>query len=285
MSRHVVITGASTGIGRAAAEDLLQRGYCVYGSVRKQADADRLQAALGPNFMPLLFDVTDAAAVRAEAARLTDHLAGAGLAGLVNNAGVAISGPLQHVPLDEFRWQLEVNVTGALAVTQAFLPLLGAGFPQVHPPGRVINISSVSGRIVYPFFGPYAASKHALEAMSHALRRELRIYGIDVIIIGPGSVRTPIWDKAEEEGSSMYEATDYGPTYARLLQGAVKRGKRAQPVEVVNKAIRHALESPRPKTRYALPSRRLSGWLLPLWLPDRWLDRVMASNTGLKRRR
>ncbi len=170
-TEYVVVTGVSSGIGHAITVDLTEQGYHVFGSVRTQEDADRVQAEFGERFMPLIFDVTDGDAVRRAADQVTAVAGEIGLAGLVNNAGIAVGGPLMHLPIDEMRRQLEVNVVGVLQVTQAFLPLLGA---QPDPPfesGRIVNISSVSGHIAYPFMGPYAASKHALEAMTDSLRR------------------------------------------------------------------------------------------------------------------
>ncbi|MGH2405182.1 MAG: SDR family oxidoreductase [bacterium] len=282
--RAVVITGVSTGLGRAAAEELATHGYDVFGSVRRSQDADALRARLGARFTPLLFDVTDEGAVRAAAGQVARLLGDRGLAGLVNNAGIGIGGPLMHQPLDEIRRHFEVNVLGALAVTQAFLPLLGAKFPQAHPPGRIVNISSIGGRIAYPFLGAYSASKHALEAASDALRRELAIYGIDVIVIEPGSVRTSIWDKAEQADISRYAGTDYGAIVTRFQKGFIAGGRAGMRAEVVGRTVREALESPRPKARYPLPTNRLTAWIIPRLLPDRWLDRLIVSRLGLTRR-
>jgi NAD(P)-dependent dehydrogenase (short-subunit alcohol dehydrogenase family) len=279
--KTVVITGVSTGIGYDGARYLLENGYQVWGSVRKQEDADRLKRELGANFTPLLFDVTDEAAIKTAAAQVAEQLNGRGLNGLINNAGIAVSGPLMHIPLDKFRQQLEINVIGALAATQAFLPLLGARQNPGHPPGRIVNISSVSGSIVYPFFGPYASSKHSLEVISHALRRELRPYGIEVIIIAPGSVQTPIWDKAEQEDISLYADTDYVPILQKLQERVTRMGKAGIPVEVVSQTIHQALEAPRPKVRYVLARNLWSGWLIPRWLPFRWFDRLVAKRMGI----
>lgn len=282
---YVVITGASTGIGRATAQDLVAHGYQVFGSVRRGADAAALQAQLGQNFTPLLFDVTDEAAVKAAADTVAGRLNGQGLFALVNNAGIGIGGPLMHQPLAEVRRNLEVNVLGTLAVTQAFLPLLGARFPQTTAPGRIINLSSVGGKLTFPFLGAYAASKHALEAMSDALRRELMLYGIEVSVIEPGAVRTPIWDKAEQEDVARYQQTDYAGILVRFQEAFIARGRAGISAESVARVIRRALESRSPRARYAVPDHFLTGWLIPRWLPDRWLDRVIASQIGLARRR
>ena len=192
------MTGASTGIGRGIAEALVHRGFRVFGSVRKQADAAALEAALGEAFTPLLMDVTDAPAV-ARAADAEVRLGPARLAGLVNNAGVSLVGPLLHQPLEEFRTQLEVNLVAPLRVIQAFAPLLGAQGGREGPPGRIVNISSVGGKMAAPYLGMYAATKHGLEGLSESLRRELMLYGIDVIVVEPGYTNTPILDKAESE--------------------------------------------------------------------------------------
>jgi NAD(P)-dependent dehydrogenase (short-subunit alcohol dehydrogenase family) len=279
--KYVVITGTSSGIGYDAARELVAQGYHVFGSVRKAADGERVRRQLGEQFTPLLFDVTEHKAVKAAAAQVKEVIGDRGLAGLVNNAGMAVPGPLMHLPLDDFRYQLEVNVVGTLAVTQAFLPLLGARKDMPHAPGRIVNISSVSGRIAYPFIGPYAASKHALEAMSDALRRELMIYGIDVIVVAPGSVQTPIWDKAGELDAGLYANTDYGSILQKMQKVFVRQGQTGIPVEKVSQIILKALESERPKTRYVLARKWFTGWFLPRWLPDRRLDRIIARRLGL----
>ena len=179
--KYVVVTGTSTGIGHASAAELIAHGYHVFGSVRNEADGERLQAELGPAFAPLVFDVTDSDAVYSAAEAVEDVLGDDNLVGLVNNAGIAVAGPLMDIEMDKVRHQFEVNVLGVLTVTQAFLPLLGACEDASEPPGRIVNISSVSGHTAYPFLGPYCASKHALEAFSDSLRRELLLYGVDVI--------------------------------------------------------------------------------------------------------
>ncbi|MCB8943437.1 MAG: SDR family oxidoreductase [Ardenticatenaceae bacterium] len=267
--KTVVITGVSTGIGYAAAAELGQRGYQVFGSVRRAEDAEHVQAELGANFTPLLFDVTDEARVKTAVAQLTTHLNGQPLTALINNAGISTPGPLAHLTPEALRQQLEVNVVSVLAVTQAFLPLL----KSERTPGRIINISSVSGRIVYPFMGAYAASKHALEALSDALRRELYLYGIEVIVIEPGTVRTPIVGKFGEQ-VAQYAGTDYAPFLAKLQAEVAERERKAMPVERVTAVIRTALETPNPQPRYPVPRKWLTGWLLPRLLPDRWFDRL-----------
>ena len=280
--KHIVITGVSTGIGFATAAELLRRGYHVFGSVRKAGDAQRLQLEFGEAFTPLLFDVTDGQAIGTAVEQVQEIVGERGLYALINNAGIVIPGPLLVTPLEDFQAQFEVNVFGLLDVTQQFLPLLGARKDASHPPGRVINISSVSGKIAYPFMGAYAASKHALEALSDSLRRELMLYGVDVIVIEPGTTRTPIKDKYKEQ-IQRYAQTDYGTLFASLEAQLAERERTGLPVEHVVEAICKALENKRPKTRYAVPRKRLTGWLIPRWLPDRWLDRLSASQLGITR--
>ena len=282
--RTVVVTGASTGIGLAIARVLVGRGVHVFGSVRRDADAERVRAELGSGFTPLLLDVTDAAAIQAAVPVVAAQLNGRTLWGLVNNAGIGIGGPLIHQPLDEVRRVLEVNVIGALAAVQAFAPLLGTERARSGKPGRIVNISSVAGRMSAPFLGAYAASKHGLEGLSHSLRRELMLYGIDVILVNPGSVVTPIWDKAEMADGSRYAATEYQPLLTRFLAAALKSGRSGLPPEAVGEVVWTALSADRPRTFYPVLRRKLLNWTIPLALPARLLDRLIAKRLGVARR-
>lgn len=280
--KSVVITGVSTGLGQATAAALAHRGYRVFGSVRKLEDAATLEKNLGPLFTPLLFDVTDSAAISMAVTEVKEKIGDIGLNALVNNAGIVIPGPLKYTSLEDFRRHFEVNLFGLLDVTQQFLPLLGAVKNAPHSPGRIVNISSVSGKIAYPFMGGYAASKHALEAMSDSLRRELLLYGVDVILVEPGTTRTPIKEKYTEQ-IERYAESDYGEMFAGLEIQVAEREKTGLPVQKVVDVICTAVTSEHPKTRYAIPRKRLTSWLLPRWLPDRWLDRLVARQLGLKR--
>lgn len=279
--KHILITGISSGIGYAAARDLSSRGYHVFGSVRRQEDAQRLGDEMGPGVTPLLFDVTDHGAIESAIIQMAQGLDGQNLTALVNNAGITTPGPLLHMSLHEFRQQFEVNLFGLLDVTQQVAPLLGARPDAPQPAGRIINIGSVSGKVAYPFMGAYAASKHALEALSDALRRELMLYGVDVVLIEPGTVNTPIVGKFAEQ-VQRYMDTGYAPILRKVARAAEGRETSALPVTAVTRVIRLAIESPRPRTRYPIPRKWLTGWLLPRWLPDRWFDYLIARQLGLK---
>ncbi|CAE6817821.1 hypothetical protein R75461_05957 [Paraburkholderia nemoris] len=280
MKNSVAITGVSSGIGFDAARTLISRGYHVFGSVRKAADAERVRTALGSDFTPLLFDVTDQSAIDAAVDQVRAQLDGRGLTALVNNSGIAPSGPLMHAPLDEVRNVFEVNVFGVVAVTQGFLPLLGASREAPFAPGRIINVSSISGRLTFPFTGAYSASKHALESVTDAFRRELSIYGIEVIAIEPGPIRTSIWDKFDDSRIDMrYADTDYAAVLATLPALMAEEARKADPVERVSRTICEAIETPRPKTRYPLEQPL---WLLKTWLSDRVMDRVISRKMGLQ---
>lgn len=276
----VVITGVSTGIGWAAAKALLARGVPVFGSVRRQEDADRLARDFGPGFTPLLFDITDAAAVEAAAGQVAAALGQGRLAGLVNNAGIAVPGPLLDIPVAELRRQLEVNLVGQLAVTQAFISLLGANSMRVGPPGRIVMVSSVSGRRAMPFNGPYAASKFGLEGLSESLRRELMLFGIDVIVVAPGQVATPIWDKAEAVDLAPFTGSPYEAALQAFRRLALAGGKAGPPAERVGAVIVQALAAARPKARYTVVPGPV-GALVQSLLPARVLDRIIARKLGL----
>lgn len=279
--QSVVVTGVSSGIGWGTTKVLIQRGLRVFGSVRKTEDAERLSKEFGKEFVPLLFDVTDEATVQGAAQQVRDQLGGEKLFGLVNNAGIAVPGPLIHLPTDEFRQQLEVNLVSVLIVTKAFVSLLGADRSLQGQPGRIINISSVSGKAAYPFTGAYAASKHGLEGFSESLRRELQLFGIDVIVIGPGAVATPIWDKAEQVDISSYERTDYAEAGRRAREYMIRSGKNGLPPEKVGEVVWQALTARRPRVRYAV----VRGNFLRLFqtlLPKRWIDWIVAKNLGFK---
>ena len=280
----VVVTGASTGIGLAIARVLVGEGVQVFGSVRREEDGRRVQAELGERFTPLTFDVTDSAAIQATVPVVAAALQGGTLFGLVNNAGIAVGGPLLHQPLDEVRRHLEVNVIGALAVTQAFAPLLGADRTRRGAPGRIVQISSVAGRLSAPFLGAYAASKRALEGMSESLRRELMLFGIDVIIVNPGSVATPIWDKAEAQDEARYAGTEYEPLLTRFLTAALRSGRSGLPADAVGRVVWTALTARTPRTFYPVVGRKLMNWTIPLALPARLLDRLIAKRLGMVRR-
>jgi len=282
--KNSVITGASTGIGNACAKVLLSHGFRVFGSVRKQEDAVRLQRDFGEKFVPLLFDVTDEAAVRAGAAKVAEYLGTGVLDGLVNNAGVEVAGPLSHLTADQFRYQLDVNLVGPHIVTQAFLPLLGTDPSRTGKPGRIVNISSASGKIASPFMGFYSASKFGLEGLSESLRRELILFGIDVIIIGPGAVVTPIWQKSEAGITERFRHTPYAEALDKFERYSLKEGASGYPPEVIGNAVWRALTTARPKVRYAIVPNRLTNWIIPQMIPMRILDKLVAQFMGIKRR-
>ena len=241
LSSTAVITGVSTGIGYETARSLAGKGFHVFGSVRRAVDADRLKAELGDQFTPLQFDLRDAQAIRTAANLVRSSLRGQRLGALVNNASIAVGGPLALQPIDEIRQQFEVNVIGTIAVTQAFIPLLGSDPSLDGNPGRIVNISSIGGRIGFPMMAAYAGTKFAIEGISESLRRELLVYGIDVIVIAPHSTNTPFLDKAEAQDFSIYDNTPYEKPGKLVLDFSVRDGRKGyhprQIAEVIYKAI------------------------------------------------
>jgi hypothetical protein len=278
--RTVVVTGASTGIGHGTAKVLIKKGFRVFGSVRKQADAERLKKEFGANFFALIFDVTDEKAVKASTDQVAEKLFGRPLFGLVNNAGIAVPGPLLYLNIDEFRHQIDVNLTGQLITTQAFAPLLMSQTERNAGPGRIVMISSVGGKNASPFVGPYNASKFALEGMSESLRRELMLLGIDVIIIAPGAVATPIWDKADAVDVARFANTPYAKMLANLKDYMVASGRQGLSEERLGRAVWKALVVRNPKTRYVVTPDPFQNFLVNA-LPKRTVDRIIGRRLGL----
>lgn len=282
-SKNILITGASTGIGYDLAKVFVDNGYTVFGSVRNQSDAARLREELGSNIQPLVFDVTNHKAVDEVAEKLNEKIGEDGLGGLINNAGIAVGGPFMDLDIEEFRYQFEVNVFGLIKVTQAFLPLLGARDSHGSFPGKILQISSIAGKIGMPFLSPYAGSKHAVEGLSQSLRRELQLYGIDVIVIGPGAIKTPIWNKGAGETQDM--KFENSPFYEsmKIFQNkfVAKAIRNAWTSEKAAKIILDVFEKSSPKTRYGLIPQRFKNWILPKLLPDRTLDKFVRKSLKL----
>jgi NAD(P)-dependent dehydrogenase (short-subunit alcohol dehydrogenase family) len=268
-SKTILITGASTGIGNGAAKELIHRGYTVFGSVRKQEDADRVKVDLGANFIPLIFDVTDQVAVDRAVIEVGAHLKGQGLGGLINNSGISISGPIELLSIEEIAFNFEVNVFGLLRVTKAFLPLLGAAKGHASAPGRILNISSVAGKLTAPYMAPYNGSKHAVEGISHTMRKEFKRYGIEVVIIGPGPIQTPIWNKGSLK---RFEGTSYYDSLAKFFGKFISEGKKGMTLEECSRQIADIVEIEKPKTRYAIVDNKFFNWFLPTHLSDRAID-------------
>jgi NAD(P)-dependent dehydrogenase (short-subunit alcohol dehydrogenase family) len=279
----VVITGASTGIGEATALRLDRAGFTVYAGVRREADGERLRAQASGALTPLLIDVTSQETIDAAAKTVAEHVDRRGIAGLVNNAGISVAGPMEFLPLERLRQQFEVNVFGQIAVTQAFMPFIRIGH------GRIVNIGSISGRMSTPFLAPYSASKFSMEAISDSLRMELRPWGIKVALIEPGSIATPIWEtslaRADEiereigpDDTALYKKqVDAMRVAAKELEG------RGIPPDKVAQAIEHALTAKRPKTRYLVGNDARLQAVLAKWAPDRLKDRLIAMQMKLPR--
>jgi NAD(P)-dependent dehydrogenase (short-subunit alcohol dehydrogenase family) len=278
----VVVTGASTGIGRHAAETLRDQGFRVLAGARKPSDLESLRQS---GVEPVEIDVASRESVTRAAARVADLLGDAPLVGLVNNAGVAMGGPLEHVLLDDVRRQFEVNTYGALAVTQAMLPFIRRPAANGRR-GRIVNISSMAGRFVTPLLGPYCMSKHAMEAMSDSLRMELSPWGIGVVVIEPGVVKTPIWDKGDDELDRVVSSLSdvarerYGKSALALQKFFKKAGGLGVPVEVTSRAIVRAIVDEKPKLRVIIGKDAKLAVLLDHLVPRRIVDRVYRASLG-----
>lgn len=281
-ARSVLITGASTGIGAACALDLDKIGFRVFAGVRKSADGESLQRQASERLTPIILDVTVSETIANAVAAIEAEVAAAGLFGLVNNAGILVPGPLECVPLDDLRRQYEVNVFGVVAVTQAMLPLVRSA------KGRIVNMGSISGKAAPPYLGAYSSSKFALESITDVLRMELRRWGIDVSIVEPDSVATPIWGKlletATEMGSHLPAAVRslYEQDLTSMSEASQQMDESGMPVSCVVRAVRHALTSRWPKTRYPVGSRTHLAFWAARHLPDRIRDGFMRRAMGMK---
>jgi NAD(P)-dependent dehydrogenase (short-subunit alcohol dehydrogenase family) len=278
--RSVLVTGSSTGIGRATALRLDAAGWRVFAGVRKEEDADWLRAAGSDRLTPVMLDVTDAEAISAAAALLGDELRGAGLDGLVNNAGVAIPSPLETMPIEAFRRQIEVNLTGQVAVTQAMLPLIRSAR------GRIVFLSSIGGRIAFPLTGAYHAAKFGIEAVGDVFRQELRRWGIAVAVVEPGSIDTPIWDSGERAADEIggdIEAREelYGKAIASYRKLTRKLAERGIQPDKVAEVVEHALTSSRPRSRYLVGLDAKTQARIKHVIPTRIWDRIVARMMNL----
>lgn len=282
--RAVVITGTSTGIGRACALTLDRMGLRVFAGVRRAEDGEQLRAAASPSLTPVLVDITDEASIRRARDLVAERVDGAGLAGLVNNAGTTVPWPAEYLPLDVFRDQLEINLTGHLAVTQAFLPLLRSAR------GRIVNISSVGGKVGGPFMAGYSAAKHGLEGLSDTLRLELAGLGIRVSVVEPGFVSTAMRGKLLRDTQATLRSLPadgrqrYGRELERVASNVDREAAHGSPPEVVARAVAHALTSRRPRVRYGAGAGAKRLLFLRRVLPDRWMDRALLHAVGMPAR-
>lgn len=281
----ILITGASTGIGEACAIYLDKLGYQVFAGVRNKMDGDALRQKASKRLIPIFLDVTEETSIRTAVKTITEILGTANLVGLVNNAGIAIAGAVELLPIAELRKQLEVNVIGQIAVTQAFLPMLR------KTQGRIINISSESGKISFPFLGAYCASKFALEALTDALRIELQAWGIQVVLIEPGVIATPIWEKSLAKADEIWNqsSSEVHHLYSSARDAIQNKtnqitkngGKNGLPAEVVAKTVTKALTTKKPKTRYVIGLDAKLGIGLAKIIPDRLFDKFISRYLGL----
>jgi NAD(P)-dependent dehydrogenase (short-subunit alcohol dehydrogenase family) len=280
MAGNVLVTGASTGIGHATALRLDREGFRVFAGVRKDEDAERLRSEAGGPLTPVRLDVAEGDSVAAAAEDVRAAVGDEGLAGLVNNAGITVTGPLEFLPLDELRRQLEVNLVGQLAVTQAALPMLRTAG------GRIVNVSSIGGLRAIPFLGPYNASKFAVEGLSDSLRQELRPFGVGVVVVEPGSVKTPIWEKGTAAGNALRARLPeeaerlYGGALDAVMRTAGRTEERGIPPDRVADVIARALTARRPKTRYLVGVDARAQLALARLLPNRVTDRIIARAMG-----
>ena len=279
--RSILITGASTGIGAACAVGLAKRGYEVFAGVRKPEDGERLTQQAAQNLIPVQLDVTRQDTLDAARKTIEASVGSRGLYGLFNNAGISVAGLLEFLPIEDLRWQLEVNVVGQLAATQAFLPLVR------QAKGRIITTGSVGGFVASPVLGPYNMSKFAIEAFSDTLRIELKPQGIEVILLEPAAIATEIWDKGTQEAESFERDAPpelferYGDFVEGIKRFAVEAKQRASPPQVVLDAVVDALESAKPKTRYVMGDGANQRRFLRR-LPDRWRDSAILKAIGVK---
>lgn len=275
----VLVTGASTGIGRATALELARRGHGVFAGVRKRADGESLRRDVEGGLVPVNLDVTKEGSIANARRKVQRAVGGDGLAALINNAGVGDAGPIEHVPVEDFRKVIEVNLIGQYAVTQAFLPLIRRGG------GRVVFVSSIGGLVASPFMSAYSASKFGVEALADSLRREVRPWGIDVVVIEPGSIATPIWERGASTFDARKPARDQKRMYGKQLEamraGLIATGEAGIEPEKVAKVIARALRARRPRTRYLVGPDAKIGRRMKGIATDRVLDRLVRRNYEL----
>lgn len=277
---YVLITGTSSGIGEACARHLAGLGFNVFAGVRRTEDGERVA---GPRIEPVIVDVTDGGSVASAAAAIGSSVGNSGLAGLVNNAGIAVAGPLEFIDIRDFQRQLDVNVTGVLRTTQAMLPHLR------NARGRIVNVSSIGGRVAIPLVGPYAASKFALEGMSDSLRRELRPWGMHVSLIEPGAVATPIWDKGVDQAEELERdaPAEVRERYGEIIDAVRKQSEKNRtegvPPREVAEAVAHALTADKPKIRYLVGRDAKMRAPMATVMPDRIMDAAIARALGQRK--
>ena len=280
--RAVLVTGVSTGIGRAIAEELLESDFIVIGSVRKESDAKYLHEKYNDNFKSVIFDVTKKDEILNAKKEVESYLKEKNtyLSCVINNAGIALGGPVRYLDVDIFRKQFEVNFFGLIEVTKCFLDLL-IDSNKYKMKNKIINIGSISGKRSYPFVGPYTSSKHALEGFTDALRRELMIHDLDVVLVQPGPIRTPIWDKAPDIEENPFLNTEYEIPLRKFNKGYIKLGVNGFSPKIIGENIVKILMTNKPKSRYVITPQKMKNYLIPGFLPDRWVDNMVGKMLGL----
>ena len=279
--KSIVITGTSTGIGYACSKHFIEKGYKVFGSVRNDNDANRVSNELGSNFVPLMFDVTDETAVKESVKVVENQIGDQKLSGLINNAGLGVMGTIQNLSAEQFKYQFDVNVLGVFHCCQAYLDLLGADKNRKGDPGKIINISSVSGEIGMPFMSAYNMSKFGLEGFSEGIRRELLMYGIDVVVIAPGPIKTPIWKKINQKDEvKRYDNSDFRESLARAMKMTDKMEQVGfEPIVIAERAL-SVIKNSKNNTRYRIDPTRMQNILLQLF-PKRIADRMIAKRMNI----
>jgi len=280
--RTVLVTGVSTGIGRAISEELLKSNFFVIGSVRKKEDAKYLEDNYSEYFKSVIFDVTkkdEILSARKEVNKFLEEKQSY-LSCVINNAGVAFGGPVRYLSVDDFRKQFEVNLFGLIEVSKIFLDLL-IDSNKYKMKNKIINMGSISGKRSYPFVGPYTASKFALEGFTDAFRRELLIHDIDVVLIEPGPIKTPIWDKIPDIDNNPFINTEYEAPLRKFTKGYLKIGKTGFLPSVIGNRVVKIMNTNYPKTRYVITPNKMNNYCIPGFLPDRWLDKMIGKMFGL----
>ncbi|HEX4056402.1 MAG TPA: SDR family NAD(P)-dependent oxidoreductase [Tepidisphaeraceae bacterium] len=276
--RHVLVTGSSTGIGRTCAVHLAQSGFLVIAGVRRPSDGQQLESA-APNLRSMQLDIADGTSVAAAAAQIAEITGETGLAGLVNNAGIGVHGPVEFVSIDDWRRQFEVNLFGHIAVTQNLLPMLR------HGAGRIVFIGSIAGRVTTPILGPYSASKHAIAAVAAALRMELRDQGIHVCLIEPGAIQSEIWRKGDEFAATISSDSPARQLYGRQIDAITRISRdsaaNAIPADRVARLVHQCLTSSHPPVRKTVGRDAMFAAILKRILPERLFDGLLRRILGI----